>query len=59
MVIDMKHASIETYTERYCDCPHCGIMITEYWNVDNDYFDGRRVACPECDRTFIIDRVND
>jgi transposase len=43
--------SADTYTEKYVDCPQCGV---KHYLDDEDEWDQKEYTCPECNTTFIV-----
>lgn len=52
----IKNASYGVYEERYFDCPYCGVMISDYSNLNegDEIVEGNIIHCPKCKKTIRI-----
>jgi len=52
----IKNASYGVFEERYFDCPYCGVLISDFSNLNesDSIFPGNIIKCPDCGKTIRI-----
>ena len=49
----MKKAIRQEHIEYYCDCPYCGVLLSDDVNMAD--MTQSKVKCPECGKTFWLE----
>ena len=52
----IKNASYGEFVERYFDCPYCGVMISDFSNLNetDSIVTGNIIKCPDCNKSIRI-----
>lgn len=48
-----------THGDQYnVECPECGEMITDLWDLGNSLHEGAVISCGSCDKEILVERLD-